>query len=76
MPHANSHKEKREIQFNTHNRKSKVAKFKRNITHRKRRRWDNRIRKSWIEERELRQPRSSTRNNRNNKWEGIESEMP
>lgn len=75
MAHANSHKEKREIQHNTHNRKAGLAKFKRNLNHRKRRRWDNRIRRSWVEERdlELDKSRRTTRRNGDNIREGIES---
>lgn len=76
MAHANSHREKREIQYNAHNRKAGIAKFKRNLNHRKRRRWDNRIRKTWVEERELGKPRSSTRHSRNDIREGTEGEVP
>jgi len=74
MAHQNTRKEK--IKFDPHNRKAGVAKFKRNLGHRKRRRFDNRIRKSWVEERELREPSSSTRNNGNNRRQRAESEMP
>lgn len=77
MAHANSWRDKREIQHNTHNRRAGVAKFKRNISHRKRRRWDNRIRKQWVEERdELGKSSRSARNRRNDNWERIESQMP
>lgn len=75
MGHANSWKDKRSIQHNTHNRRAGVAKFKRNLGHRKSRRWRNRISKQWTEEREieLREPRRSIRDSRNYIWQGDES---
>lgn len=77
MGHANSWKDKREIQHNTHNRRAGVAKFKRNISNRKRRRWDNKIRRQWVEERSLELDKFGrpTRNRRNNNRERAEGEM-
>jgi hypothetical protein len=76
MAHQNTRSEK--VKFYPHNRKAGVAKFKRNLGHRKRRRFDNRIRKSWVEERtsELYQPGSSTRDNGNNRRQRAEGEVP
>lgn len=76
MAHQNSRKEK--TKFEPHNRKAGLAKFKRNLNHRKRRRWDNRIRKEWVEERdnELGQSISATRRNGNNRRQRAEGEMP
>lgn len=78
MGHANSWKDKRSIQHNTHNRRAGVAKFKRNLGHRKSRRWRNRISKEWTEDRarELDESRRATRNRRYDIWERDESEMP
>lgn len=74
MPHTNSFREKREKQHNTHNRRAGVAKFKRNLGHRKARRWRNRISKEWVEERdELDKFGSSTRRVRLNSRERTES---
>lgn len=76
MAHSNNFHEKRQIQHNTHNRRAGVAKFKRNLGHRKSRRWRNRISREWTEEREqLDKSRRAIRNNRNNIWERDESEM-
>lgn len=78
MTHANSHREKREIQYNTHNRRSGVAKFKRNLSHRKRRRLDSVTFKYWVQERdnELGESISAARRRRNINRERTEGEMP
>lgn len=69
MPFQNNRREK--IKFEPHNRKAGVAKFKRNLGHRKSRRWRNRINNQWTEERsfELREPPGPTRSNGHDSWQ-------
>ena len=76
MAHQNNQHEK--IKFGTHNRKAGVAKFKRNLKNRKHRRWDNKLHRQWVEERdiELDKSLSATRRNRNNSRQGDAGEMP
>lgn len=76
MAHSNSHKDKRFIQHDAHNRKPGRAKFWKDLGHRKGRRWRNRISREWVESRELDQSSRATRDNRSNPRERTESEMP
>lgn len=75
MAHQNTRSEK--IKFGEHNRKAGVAKFKRNLKNRKHRRWDNKLHREWVSERdiELDKSISATRRNRNNSRQGAQMPM-